>query len=896
MTSLATPAAELLWRNALAVIPLAVLVAILCRWVPCRPWTRHTLWLIVLLWLIIPPVFPAAQVDVAASVPEVERSANEPPRGTDAVAPFRATMQAQRRAASVTEHSPALDVLSVPTTEEVAALGKRGRRSAPVLSSRQKLTREPVESNRPRRRPRPDTAPRPRTSARLTTGAPSIVESTRNLAVERADLGLADPTQTAATEVRAKPDRYNRPPKTRTSSSPAVGDGRSDTLRIASTDALPADQTRPGEGGLSQWKPWIADILAVRDALGRVSPIPWSLWAGGAGLIILLRLVSTARLRRRVRSGQRATRNVQQLVATCARNLNLRRVPETVMVRGRMSPMLWYGRRKTLVLPTALWAALDDVGREAVVMHELAHLRRRDHWVGWLDLLIGCVYWWHPVVWWVRSRVHSEAEACCDAWVIWLLPQGRRAYATALLTARRFVSEPAGVAPAMGMVLTTQTAKRFAGRITMIMTNSDTPRRSVSGIVLVLAVALGGWLATPAQSCDTKEKHKCKPTKHVCPPEKPCAPAAPVAPSGRAPLLLKAPPVIPAIPPLHRLATPGRLPRVTAPACSPPARLASFGDGPYVLVGDKQDAQHRSLEARLEVLEKQLQRLSEQLERMSGGSHSPFPVPPMSLLTPFPPDAPDVPLDEQETTVRAYQLADGKLQALSKLMKRSDVPVLVSPKKDRIEVHGTAAQHRVFKAFVDMIEGREKPQSLALALGTPAYENATQRYLDAMQTRERDKSRSKASREKKKARKSRVRADKKAKQAKDKVASKAQEAAERASEMKERGEDIERRADVLEEKVRAMEEQADAMRGQAESLEKSADAAEGDARRELQKELRIVEASIRKLDRSVDSLHREIERLFDQADEMHDKAATWEERALEYEEETVQLEAEADSY
>ena len=44
---------EVLCRNGLAVVPLAVLVAGICRWVPSRPATRHTLWLLVLLWLVV---------------------------------------------------------------------------------------------------------------------------------------------------------------------------------------------------------------------------------------------------------------------------------------------------------------------------------------------------------------------------------------------------------------------------------------------------------------------------------------------------------------------------------------------------------------------------------------------------------------------------------------------------------------------------------------------------------------------------------------------------------------------------------------------------------------------------------------------------------------------------
>ena len=51
---------DLLWRYALAVIPLALLVAAVTRWIPCRPATRHLLWLTVLAWVIVSPLLPQA--------------------------------------------------------------------------------------------------------------------------------------------------------------------------------------------------------------------------------------------------------------------------------------------------------------------------------------------------------------------------------------------------------------------------------------------------------------------------------------------------------------------------------------------------------------------------------------------------------------------------------------------------------------------------------------------------------------------------------------------------------------------------------------------------------------------------------------------------------------------
>ena len=51
-------ATDLLWQSALAAIPLVLMVALACRLLPCRPATRHTLWLLVLLWFVVGPFLP----------------------------------------------------------------------------------------------------------------------------------------------------------------------------------------------------------------------------------------------------------------------------------------------------------------------------------------------------------------------------------------------------------------------------------------------------------------------------------------------------------------------------------------------------------------------------------------------------------------------------------------------------------------------------------------------------------------------------------------------------------------------------------------------------------------------------------------------------------------------
>src|SRR5262249_42722043 len=146
-----------------------------------------------------------------------------------------------------------------------------------------------------------------------------------------------------------------------------------------------------------------------------------------------------------------ASAELHALAEQLAGRLGLRRCPGVWLVPGPVCPMLWaLGGAPRLLLPMALWGRMDDPQRATLLLHELAHLRRRDHWVRWVEFAATALYWWHPVTWWARRELREAEEQCCDAWVVWALPKTNRAYATALLEAVEFLSG-AHPAPALGV-------------------------------------------------------------------------------------------------------------------------------------------------------------------------------------------------------------------------------------------------------------------------------------------------------------------------------------------------------------------------------------------------------------------------------------------------------------
>jgi beta-lactamase regulating signal transducer with metallopeptidase domain len=238
-----------------------------------------------------------------------------------------------------------------------------------------------------------------------------------------------------------------------------------------------------------------------RAALGGV-------WLAGALAVLGLTLLRMTRfqreLRRAARDGAATDDGWQVRADALARRLGLRHGPRVWLVPGRVGPLVWAGwGRACVVLPRGLLGRLSDDQRDALLAHELAHLRRGDHWVRRLELLAGVLYWWLPLVWWARRQLREAEEQCCDAWVVWALPGSRRAYATTLVETLDFL---AGARPRLPAFASGAGPVRpLRRRLTMIMKEA-TPRRlsrlgvvAVGGLGALLLALAPGWGQEPEQ-------------------------------------------------------------------------------------------------------------------------------------------------------------------------------------------------------------------------------------------------------------------------------------------------------------------------------------------------------------------------------------------------------------
>jgi beta-lactamase regulating signal transducer with metallopeptidase domain len=104
--------------------------------------------------------------------------------------------------------------------------------------------------------------------------------------------------------------------------------------------------------------------------------------------------------------------------------------------------------RLLIILPASALMALSPEQLEAVLAHELAHVRRADYLWNLIQTMVETLFFFHPAVWWVGRRVRQQRELCCDDVAVQSCADPL-VYATALLR----LEERRGQQPSLAMAL-----------------------------------------------------------------------------------------------------------------------------------------------------------------------------------------------------------------------------------------------------------------------------------------------------------------------------------------------------------------------------------------------------------------------------------------------------------
>jgi uncharacterized protein (TIGR03435 family) len=236
----------------------------------------------------------------------------------------------------------------------------------------------------------------------------------------------------------------------------------------------------------------LAETGATSKFMTMAPVILLALWIVGSTALLIAWLARWRRVSRGVR-GAACLEDGREFVILrrLEQEHRVRRPVPLMLADSRMEPGVFGILRPRLVWPRAISECLDDRQIEAVIAHELSHVRRRDNLVALVHMLVQALFWFHPLVWWIGARLVDERERACDEDV---LRRGSEpeVYAESILkTCQFFIESPlACVAGVTGAGL-----KR---RIETIMTHRGADAMGVAKRMLLSVSALAAIIAPVA--------------------------------------------------------------------------------------------------------------------------------------------------------------------------------------------------------------------------------------------------------------------------------------------------------------------------------------------------------------------------------------------------------------
>jgi beta-lactamase regulating signal transducer with metallopeptidase domain len=221
------------------------------------------------------------------------------------------------------------------------------------------------------------------------------------------------------------------------------------------------------------------------------SVLPWLVlvWLAGAFLLSLRFFGGWMSVRRlKLKQTNPATHDWQETIVRLSRRLRLSRpvrLCESALVEV---PTVIGWLRPVILVPLSVWTGLGAQQVEALLVHELAHIRRHDYLVNLLQAFLETLLFYHPAVWWISRRIRVEREHCCDDLAVRTCGDVL-AYARALTC----LEQLRGRAAAVDQFAMAATGGSLLKRIRrLIETPQPASRRATSwlaGFVVILAVA-----------------------------------------------------------------------------------------------------------------------------------------------------------------------------------------------------------------------------------------------------------------------------------------------------------------------------------------------------------------------------------------------------------------------
>jgi len=216
----------------------------------------------------------------------------------------------------------------------------------------------------------------------------------------------------------------------------------------------------------------------------------FSAWLLGTAVMASVLIVRLARQSGVVRLASPVDDRADDILADCASRLGIKRIPLLLQSDHAPTPMLVGVLRPIILLPNGLPDTCPEPELKAILLHELAHIKRRDMAVLWLYHIIQLAFFFNPALWLAGRQLKRERELACDELVLASDSITRRDYAAGYVSALKMAASSARAPISLAMAEPFEIEKR---RLQMIL------RQEVQKFSLrwIFALAIIGAIGLP---------------------------------------------------------------------------------------------------------------------------------------------------------------------------------------------------------------------------------------------------------------------------------------------------------------------------------------------------------------------------------------------------------------
>jgi uncharacterized protein (TIGR03435 family) len=234
-----------------------------------------------------------------------------------------------------------------------------------------------------------------------------------------------------------------------------------------------------------------------------VPPVLLVLWFIGFAGVLVLWTIRWRRIAAAIHSAERVSDSREVRMLRRIERLGGIRNPISVLLsRTPLEPGVFGIARPVLIWPEGISHRLEDAHLEAVLAHEVWHVRRRDNLCAALHMLVEAVFWFYPLVWWLGTRLVEERERACDEEVL-ELGGDRQVYAESILKVCEFcLGSPL---PCVSGITGADLKKRMVHIMNdRILHNMGLGRKllltTAATLVIAIPVSVGLFTATPSRA------------------------------------------------------------------------------------------------------------------------------------------------------------------------------------------------------------------------------------------------------------------------------------------------------------------------------------------------------------------------------------------------------------